>query len=410
MQKRAHQITLATLVENKDEEASLSQLTLQGIDVLALPITRSRIASNMLRALFSGIPIQGYYSWQPELAKRIINRLHSEIENWDIVHIEHLRGAIYGLFLLHPLNKLDALRRPTIDNNPLLSCPIIWDSVDSISLLFEQAAHFSRSALHRWVTRLELPRTRRYEGKLVNLFNCTLVTSDLDKERLASLALTYSPRATPIKPNLITLSNGVDLDYFTPIQNHRKTNLIIFSGKLSYHANTTAAFVLIKDLMPIVWSQQPDVRVQLVGKDPPATLRDLAADDPRIEITGTVPDIRPYLQNATLSVGPIIYGAGIQNKVLEAMACATPVVALPEAASALQAEQGKDLIIAEDIQGLASSILTLLGNPSYRLQIGLNGRKYVEQYHNWNVIAEKLEDIYIEAIQINDYRRASSKS
>ena len=409
MQKRGHQITLATLVESKDEKASLNQFITQGVDILAFPITRCRIASNLPRAFFSGIPIQGHYSWQPELAKGIINRLHSASGKWDIIHIEHLRGAIYGLFLSHPQNKLDALRRTIGDNKSSLSHPIIWDSVDCISLLFEQAARFSRSTIHRWVTRLELPRTRRYEGGLVNLFDCTLVASDLDKDRLASLAVAYNPQATAIKPNLITLSNGVDLDYFTPIQNHRETDLIIFSGKLSYHANTAAALLLIKDLMPIVWSRQPNVRVQLVGKDPPATLRDLASNDPRIEITGTVPDIRPYLQNATLSVAPIIYGAGIQNKVLEAMACATPVVASPEAVTALQAEQGKHLIIAEDIQGLASSILALLGNPTYRLQIGLNGRKYVEQYHDWNVIAEKLEDIYIEAIQINDYRRTRSK-
>ena len=117
MQKCGHQITLATVMESKDEEASLNQFITQGVDVLAFPLTHIRIASNMPRAFFSGIPLQGYYSWQPGLAKEIISRLNSETGDWDVIHIEHLRGAVYGLFLLHSLNKLNAQQRPVIDNN-----------------------------------------------------------------------------------------------------------------------------------------------------------------------------------------------------------------------------------------------------------------------------------------------------
>ena len=409
MHRRGHQITLATLLEGEEEIVSLNQFVAEGLDVLAVPITRGRIAYNMLRAFFSATPLQGYYSWQPGLAKEIINRLNSETGDWDIIHIEHLRGAVYGLFLLKSLNKLYARRYSLTRKDFPETYPVIWDSVDCISLLFEQAARFSRRAYSRWITRLELPRTRKYEGKLVVLFDRTLVTSDLDKTRFASLALQFEPHLADIKSNIITLPNGVDLDYFCPIQNHRQTDIIVFSGKLSYHANTTAALFLIKDLMPIVWSCRPNVKVQLVGKDPPAILRDLAANNRRIEITGTVPDIRPYLQNATISVAPIIYGAGIQNKVLEAMACATPVVASIEAITALKARPGEEIVIANDKQGLASSILTLLENSEYRSQIGVNGRKYVEQNHDWNVIAGKLEDIYFETIRTNDHRRTNPK-
>jgi len=92
--------------------------------------------------------------------------------------------------------------------------------------------------------------------------------------------------------------------------------------------------------MPLVWEKRPDVKVWIVGKDPSPRL--LAyAQNPNIQVTGTVDDMRPYLKKATLSAAPISYGVGIQNKVLEAMACAAPVIASQQAVSALGVEAGK---------------------------------------------------------------------
>jgi glycosyltransferase involved in cell wall biosynthesis len=109
----------------------------------------------------------------------------------------------------------------------------------------------------------------------------------------------------------------VDLEFFRPQVVPRDPATLIFTGKMSYHANLAAALDLIRDIMPRIWAHRPEVRVQIVGRNPPAWLR-RAARDPRVEIVGTVPDLRPYLARATLAVCPLRYAVGIQNKVLEA--------------------------------------------------------------------------------------------
>jgi lipopolysaccharide/colanic/teichoic acid biosynthesis glycosyltransferase len=138
----------------------------------------------------------------------------------------------------------------------------------------------------------------------------------------------------------------------------------VFSGKMSYHANITAALQLLQGIMPRVWNVQPDARLLIVGKSPSRAILDLAhRHGGRVTVTGFVPDIRPYLCRATIAVAPISYGAGIQNKVLEAMACGTPVVASPRGASGLDARAGVELLVAEGARSQARDILRLLAQP-----------------------------------------------
>jgi glycosyltransferase involved in cell wall biosynthesis len=166
---------------------------------------------------------------------------------------------------------------------------------------------------------------------------------------------------------------------------------------MSYHANIAAALDLAGQVMPRVWAHRPDARLIIAGKDPSPELLALTAD-PRISVTGTVPDLRPYLAQATVSVSPIRYSVGIQNKLLEAMAMATPVVSTPQATAALQAEPGRDLLVADTPQAIAEVVITLLADDTLRQQIGRGGRRYVETYHNWSTAAEKLEGVYREVM------------
>jgi glycosyltransferase involved in cell wall biosynthesis len=190
--------------------------------------------------------------------------------------------------------------------------------------------------------------------------------------------------------------NGVDLDYFRPApETVREKATLVFSGKMSYHANVTMVLHLVREILPRVWEQRPDVRLLIVGKDPPREINELAHARQRIVITGTVPDIRPYLQRATLAVVPLVYGAGVQNKVLEAMACATPVIAYQPAVAALSARIGEDVIVAQNADEFAAQLICQLEDSDNRQRIGWNGRHYVESYHDWDRIAAGLEAIYL---------------
>jgi glycosyltransferase involved in cell wall biosynthesis len=392
LSERGHQLTLLTLTNNHSEQDDLEKLADYCHQVIHYPLQSWRSFWNCLVAIPTQKPLQSVYSWQPSLAdqiRRLVNGTNGKMP-FDVAHVEHLRGARYGLHL------------KSIYKNTNKQLPIVWDSVDCISSLFKQASGQSRSSFGRWVTRFELGRTERYESWLIKQFSKVLVTSPVDKKALIEL-INYVDDSPEIdvdnSPEIMVLPNGVDLDYFQPdLSVARESATILISGKMSYHANVTMALHLIKEIMPKVWSRRSDVRVLIVGKDPPRELVKFS-NQPLIDVTGTVPDVLPYLQRATIAAVPITYGAGIQNKVLEAMACATPVIASKLATEALNVNPGTELLIAEDSQAFAEKILYLLENPKYRDDLGRRARSYVESHHNWKAIASQLEEVYFSAAQ-----------
>jgi sugar transferase (PEP-CTERM/EpsH1 system associated) len=374
---RGHRVTVLTLWTSEQDRRDADRLREHCHAVQALPLPRWRSAWNCARTLPSAEPLQAAYCWQPAL----LPVLEAEASRAQVVHVEHLRGVRYGLHLR------DWLARRG------LPAPVVWDSVDSISLLFRQAATRSRSAFGRWVTQFELARTERYEGRLLRQFERVLTTSAADKHALASLA-----GEPPETERVVVLPNGVDVDYFAPNGDSRDAATLVFSGKMSYHANVTMALHLVQTLMPLVWAKRPDVKVQIVGKDPPREVLRLGRN-PAVTVTGTVPDIRTYLNRATVAVVPLVYGAGSQFKVLEAMACGTPVVTTPQAAAPYQVQPGRDLLVAGTPDEFASHVTQLLDDPGRRRAMGQAGRRYAETYHRWDRLAAGLEDVYASLVQ-----------
>ncbi|HUF37601.1 MAG TPA: glycosyltransferase [Anaerolineales bacterium] len=373
---RGHDLTLATLYENGSEQAYLGELESAGVRVVARPASRWRALRQVAAALAAGVPMQARYNWDGSLAAEIA-RLHAE-HPFQVAHIEHLRGAVYGVHIgKHVRTRL----------------PVVWDSVDSISHLFSQSARQSESRFGRFAGRLELRRTRRYEAEMVRRFNRILVTSAQDRQALLELS---DPAA---ESKIAVLPNGVDTERFFPIDGPSQPDTIIFTGKMSYHANITAVVRFVREVLPLIQAHKPEMRFEIVGKDPARQIRKLGEADERIHVVGTVPDLRPYLAAAAVSVAPIAYGAGIQNKVLEAMACRVPVVASPQAVQALDAVPGRDVLVADDAEAFAGEILRLLGDEALRLRIAAAGYQYVLENHRWEEAASRLEDVYDEAIR-----------
>ena len=381
---RGHRVTVLTLWTNEQERAEVEALKQHCHDVKALYLPRWRSLLNCLLALPTSTPLQAVYCWEPNLKYQIPNTK----SQFDMVHVEHLRGACYGLEIKSAIS------------NQKSRIPVVWDSVDSITHLFEQAAQQSQSVSSRLMTRLELGRTRRYEGWLVRQFDKVLVTSETDKVALEKTS-NVKPEVRGQRSEIEVLPNGVDLEYFTPGNGTRQMGTVVFSGKMSYHANATAALYLANQVMPLVWAQRPDARLVIAGSRPTPAIRQLGANHGgRIEVTGYVPDLRTPLQHASVAVAPLLYGAGIQNKVLEAMACGTPVVASPLAVSALSHLQaGMDGLVADTPQAYAEQILRILSDDALRERMGVAGRRYVEVHHHWDAIAAQLETIYQRSMQ-----------
>ncbi|HET9906376.1 MAG TPA: glycosyltransferase [Anaerolineales bacterium] len=366
-----HEVTVFTLGSNHADQIEAQRLKshCHEVEYFDQPLWRS--LWNSATALPSERPLQSVYSWQPAMAREIVKR--ASRNEFDIVQIEHLRGSRFGLYLKSRLPNL----------------PVVWDSVDCISHLFQQAAKHSSSFFGTFMTRFELGRTRKAEGHLACRFDHVLVTALSDKNALLELV----PKGmTPSK--LSVLPNGVDLEYFRPNANvQREPETLVFSGKMSYHANISMAKYLVQEIMPRIWKVRPNVVLYIVGKDPNPTIKKMM-ENPLIRVTGTVDDIRPFLWRATVSVVPLLYGAGIQNKILEAMATGTPVVTTCQALSALQAQPGKDLFASDDPDGFSQAVLGLIADRDLQQQTGDAGSQYVRTFHSWSSIASRLVNVY----------------
>jgi polysaccharide biosynthesis protein PslH len=372
--KRGNQVTVYTLYTDQIEQDEICSLR-SHCKVEAFEITKQASLVNSIRALPTREPLQSVYSWQPKLAEKILSDIVDQQP--DVIHVEHLRGARYGMFIKS--NLIKSIQPP----------PIVWDSVDCISDLFAQAVRGSSHLKQKILLWFELSRTRHFEKEAIGLFDSVLVTSPKDAQALRALSENGLPDGA-----IHVLPNGVDLNMFMPkdgITRERET--LIVSGKMSYHANIAMTRYLVSEIMPHIWKKRPNVKLWIVGKDPSRDIQVLA-NDPLIQVTGMVSDIADYLRRATIAVAPLRYGAGIQNKILEAMACSTAVVTNNQAIGSLSARDGEDLLIANDPVEFAHSITSLLDDDSRRQEIGKSGRKYVETNHNWINIAASLESVY----------------
>jgi glycosyltransferase involved in cell wall biosynthesis len=306
--------------------------------------------------------------------------------SYDVLHVEHLRAAAYGF-------EAQAAAR-------------VYDAVDCMSRLLSQTAGSGPTWLSRATARLEIDATRRFERAAVDRFDRVLLTSESERGALLDLLASDAggdlggPRRNGAGAARVrALPNGVDLEYFAPAETRRDPATLIFVGRMGYHANLAGARVLIESIMARIWARRPEARLLIVGADPPASLRALAsrAGD-RVTVTGTVPDVRPHLARATVSVSPLPYAVGIQNKVLEAMATATPVVASRAASAGLAAEPGTDLLVEAEPERFAAAVLRLLDEQDLARRIGAAGRRYVAAHHDWRAMTARLEEIYLEAI------------
>lgn len=378
---RGHSITLGTLVTHEQDQIDLERIKPSCSQLITAPLPRWRSLFNSVTALPTSHPLQYAYCWQPKLAKLLWKCIQNDRDPYDVIHVEHLRGARYGEYLKKRFQDAG------------MQIPIVWDSVDCISLLFQLSAEKSSRHFTRLLSSFELIRTKSSECRLMGSFNHTVITSPVDRK--ACLSLNQDCDETSIT----VISHGVDVDYFQPARPEEidPKNLVL-SGKMSYHANVEMAHFLVERIMPLIWATHPEISLTIVGKDPPKSILDMAAN-PALRVTGTVPDIRPYLHKAALAVVPMQYGVGIQNKVLEAMACGVPVVASPQVLSALSAVPEQDLLIADDPQEFANQVLALLEHPQRRAAVGKAGRLYVEAEHRWEIIVERLERIYTNVIE-----------
>ncbi|HVU13493.1 MAG TPA: glycosyltransferase family 4 protein [Phototrophicaceae bacterium] len=271
--------------------------------------------------------------------------------------------------------------------NAVQPLPAIITPYESYSLylrrLFENAD--SVGARQRLNLRLQWRITRSYESFMFTPYRRVIVVSEPDRAEL--LALNH-------RLPLEVIPNGVDLDYFKPLDQPREPHTLIFTGNYEYTPNVDAALRLARDLFPRIRARIPDAQLWIVGNAPPPELRSLASNS--IIVTGYIPDVRDYLNRATVFVAPLRLGAGIKNKVLEALALECAVVATPLSVDGIAARDGSELLIAELDDQMVDSILRLLDDSALRERLGRSGRELIKAHYSWAQVAQRYEALYAE--------------
>ena len=317
---------------------------------------------NSLLALPTRRPMSVAYFSSNQM-KSLVNRLVQESE-FDLIHTEFIRAAPY-----------------TAD---LQGVPKLFDSVDSLTLAYERGWRNRHGRLsNRIIAFEEWLKMRNYEPKMIRSFDQVIVSSSVDQKFLTSAT----------GPAVDVVPNGVDHDYFYWDDQERDENSIVFVGQMNYYVNVDSVLHFYTSTFTKIQKQNPKVRFSIVGADPQKSIRDLAKR-PAVEVTGFVPDIRPYIARAAVFVCPMVCGSGIQNKLLHAMAMGTPVVTTSLAIQALKVKDGEHLLVADEPQQFADAVVSLMTDKNLRMRLSSNARSYIQEYHDWDSMGQKLEAVY----------------
>ena len=260
---------------------------------------------------------------------------------------------------------------------------MLVDFVDVDSAKWTQYAPDHRWPLS-WLYRREGERLLAYERAVAAQSKRSFFVTENETDLFRKQA--------PECSNLVqAMSNGVDSDYFSPDPSRASPFVgdglaqapipIVFTGAMDYWPNIDAVTWFVSDILPALRQTWPGIRFYIVGRSPPQAVLSLASD--AVVVTGTVPDVRPYLQHAALVVAPLRVARGIQNKILEAMAMARPVVASQSCVEAIEAKNGEELIAAAGASDFIREICTLLKSPESSDVIGQAGRQRVVRSYSW---------------------------
>jgi sugar transferase (PEP-CTERM/EpsH1 system associated) len=334
-------------------------------------------------------------------AETCIVDLHPRTER-----LRSLVGLLYGQPLTLPYYRntgLETWVNDILENRPIshivafssgmaqyvsgaVSAKRIIDFVDIDSDKWMQYSASTRWPLS-WIYRRESKLLLEYERRVAREFDGATFVSETEADLFKQL----SPEAAE---KVTYFNNGVDAEYFSPLHSHthpypKGSTVLVFVGAMDYWANIDAVEWFARAVLPKVRSYRPDVEFYIVGARPAAAVMSLEAL-PGVTVTGSVPDVRPYLAHAFAAVAPLRIARGIQNKVLEAMAMEQIVVASHQALEGIGALPGKELLVAKDENEFADKIIRLLREMPGR-EIGRAARIRVLNDYSWKRSMERVD-------------------
>ncbi len=351
-----HRVFVGTFVDDPADEAHVETLRSMCADLCAVKLDPRAARLRSLAGLATGEALTVRYYRHAGL-RQWVERIAAE-QSIDAVVIFSSAMAQYA--------------------DGLAGVPLLADMVD-----VDSAKWRSYSDAHRWpmswLYRREARRLLAYERSVARRAQRTFLVT----EQEAALFRDLAPDSAL---SVEAMGNGVDAEYFKPDPARVSpfatgTLPVVFTGAMDYWPNIDAVEWFVRDVLPTLRVQWPQVHFHIVGRSPATAVKVLASS--HVTVSGTVPDVRPYLQHAAVVVAPLRLARGIQNKVLEAMAMGRPVVASADCAAPIEAQFGDELLVATDAPDFVRQVSSLLADGERARAIGAAGRRRVVAGYSW---------------------------
>ncbi len=361
---RGHQIKVIAF--GTEEQTSLADLQ----QYCELSIVKHKTRNNWFDALVnlgSRIPFT-VSKYHTEL---MFHRLSEEFASSpvDIVQIEFLHMAAYGVFLKERYKVPIVLRAHNVD-----------------STIMKRFADSQDNAFLQWYAFLQYRRLLRYEAEVCPKFDCCILFTDEDERRFRALS-------NPVRT--VVIPAGVDVPVDSPSVPEQDKS-ILFMASLDWAPNVDGFFWFYRHVLPLLLSQEPEIKVTIIGKGEAPRLKVLA--HPNIKYVGYVADVTPFLQAAQVCIVPLLAGGGIRMKILEMFAYRKCVIATSVGCEGIQARNGEELLVSDDPGEFARHTLIALQNRDLRMTLGTKARRLVEEKYEWRKIGSAFEQVYNDVI------------
>ncbi len=330
-------------------------------DIYSFTSSKYKYAFNALKGfLFGKLPLQVYYFYSPKMQKWIDANIH----NYNIVFCNNIRTAEY------------------VKNKPEIKKVI--DFVDAISMNYDRAKNMV-SGIWKYIYSIDHERCLLYELDILDKFDETIIISAIDGEYISSKSKNSNHKIAVIS-NMIEIPEKVKTDY------NENEKSLVFVGSMFYESNITAVTYFVEEVFDKVKEKFPEIKFYIVGSRPDAKVIKLG-EKPGVIVTGFVDDVSDYFVNPSIFVAPMLSGAGVQNKILQAMAAGCPVITSTIGAEGIENISKKELIVCDDAQTMADKIIFLLNNDDIRKSQAEHAKKYIVENLSEDIILTQLKQI-----------------
>lgn len=271
-----------------------------------------------------------------------------------------------------------------------MRCPKVLFAHNVEAQIWHRQFRSASNPIWKIVAWCEYKKMLRYERRCVKNADHVFTVSENDRDAFTTVIN---------RKRITVIPTGVDTEYFQPALMAARPYELVFTGAMDWIPNEDAILHFVRQILPLIHREIPQVTLTVAGRLPSRRLLALAKADNRIRITGRVEDIRPYVREASVFVVPMRVGSGTRLKIFEAMAMGKAVVSTSIGAEGLPVTDGQDIVIADTPERFACGVVSLLRQPEQCKSLGLSARSYVEQKHSWKAVADVFEGSLSEVVR-----------